>query len=291
MKKTNILMAFSIFIICLFMAPSHTYAWESASSTSPQDMASYYDINEDGQITISDLVLIYNAFYYEGTLSANDFSNVANYLSTGTPIDVTYEECDIDDMTVTAENIQWIETVTSGKIVDFEFSSSIRYRFLNNGTVTELRLSSDRIEEIVDTLAVLDYHGERITLGVTADNHFAWDTYSFDFVPGYDESYEKSFYEEWDIDDMPVTSENTTWLANIMSDQITYIDVPTDECSFAFGFFNENENKITEIRLARIGKIVETVAIVDFNGERIVLGINDNNEYVLDEYSFDIVPE
>lgn len=287
MKKTltTLIMTIMFILSSSIIITPNTFAMEAF------EMEKYYDLNKDSLINIADSLYCERAIE-NGTLSTTDRVLLQNYLSSDSYFDniqsencgitfeqeILFEEWDIDYMEPTEESINWLITVMHGHIVDREiYDKLVRFRFLNEGIVTEIRL--ERISEIVETVKVLDYEGERIVLGITEDGKFAWDTYSFDLTPDWSE--ESLLYEEWDLDYMSVTEENNQWLTSVTSNRLLFLESPELEGnSFRF-MFAMSDNNILEIRIARVGEVVEPLINIEFEGKSYNLGINENGEYAL----------
>ncbi len=282
MKKTITILWALIFTMVSFTfgLPKKAYALEL------YNMTNYYDFNHDGFFNIADLIIC-NNYMEKGKLSLNDERVLQYYILNGEwSEEILFEEWDIDEMLPTEDNLLWLQTVMSSQIVDLEVSESVRVRFLNDVCVTEIRLET--IDSIVESIATLDFNGTRIVLGLTEDGHFAWDTYSFDLTPNYSEDQSIDYaFTLWDIDNLEASEENTKWLKDIMSNKLIYIEYPKSDTDSVCFIFLSKEEKMLAIKLGRFEKISETIAILDFNDEKIVLGKNDKCEYVLDYNSFD----
>ena len=279
MKKTlKSLAAILSCAICtapLTLAHAHAYMRYQYDYEMPE----YYDLNNDGLHNVADVV-ISAKLLEEGSFTSTDVSNVCN-LMIGKDIEIDFQEMDIEGYDATSEeDIAEIERITSGHCVDYKLEEPfcVRYRFLYDGMITELRCSSD---DFIDTaVAVLTYDGVQNVIGISADNEFVIDN-----ATSFDLPHEFHPYECWDLDDRSPSSAKALLTG---SGKFQYFEVnPTsDGCSVRFFF--DNALTVTELNLERVAEIEQEIRTFCYDGEYITVGITADGQVALDTYSFDI---
>lgn len=219
--KKFIVAVFTAIFFVLTSVSISAFAWEMPDVSRTNTYFNYYDLNGDGRICVSDMVICrqnvckpvfepdeVSEEFANNVMTAVDLQMLSQYILTGEAPEVSYTENSIDDMETSAENLEQIYNWASGVIVDVEVGEvcqdSVRIRFLRDGAVAEI--SCERICETAYNLIHFDYKGRRITLGVTEEGLFAWDTCSFDISPNNfnisvkvsDEENEEHKAEKWE---------------------------------------------------------------------------------------------
>ncbi len=102
----------------------------------------YYDFNDDSMVNVLDKIAA-KQLYLDKKLSESDLNNVNSYLFKGEIENINYEEIDMDCQNICIENDELFTEIISGTVVDSWLDdSTLRIRFLKDGTVTELRSST-----------------------------------------------------------------------------------------------------------------------------------------------------
>lgn len=270
MKKT-IIGTFVALMCVVCVAPLNAFAIND-------NYVNCYDFNSDGEHTMSDLVLA-KKLLDDGKIAEKDFLNVSN-LVIGNDVEVSYEKFYLEEYEVNESSISDILSIIASHCVDYEFDGDeVRYCFLNDGIVTEMRCANIGIsEEIVSTII----HDDVLNvIGVSPKEEFIIDSYrSFD-IP-----HEFSEYEHWDLDS------SSPSFANMMlttSGKFQKFIVEQPESSTFVRFFFDNGVTVTELTIERIGEIQEEIRTFVYENEKITVGITADGKVAVDTYSFDIV--
>lgn len=230
-----------------------------------------YDLNNDGQYTVADLVIAKNAVN-NGTLAESDYHNIYRLMN-DMPVKMKIQEFNLDNILVTPATIEWLATKLTGYCTSVSFDGKIfEVTLLNNGRVTKLLSSTVEHSETIIGRAASD---DIIWFGVSSNQEFAVDSwYSFYL-------WEINKYEMWDLDDM------TSGIATDLIDRagkFQYFVVEDDQVRF---FFNNGVTDF-EICVQRIDEIETPIETFVFEGEFITIGVTADGEIALDTMSFDI---
>lgn len=304
MKITKFITAvFTAIFFALTSVSISAFAWENSEVSCTNTNFNYYDLNGDGRICVSDMVICrQNACkpVFEPNEVSEDFANnvmtavdlkmLSQYILTGEAPEVSYIETSIDEMEPSAENLEQIYNWASGVIVDVEVGEvcqdSVRIRFLRDGTVSEI--SCERISETAYNLLHFDYEGRRITLGVTEEGLFAWDTYSFDTSPNNfnfsvkvsDEENEEHKAEKWEEPE-----HRKFLLTNYFTKENFEVCVPKDFDSIDVELESKlNKGEIYRFRITKVDdfhfSIEELNDLPNYKGREISFEINNSERIV-----------
>lgn len=220
-----------------------------------------YDFNQDGENTIADLVIAKDQLD-AGTLAERDYHNVF-LLMTDFPVNIRYQEFNLDDIQITPDVIFWLETKLTGYCIDRNNNhDETDVIFLNNGRVT--RFYSQKKTPVVLPLGEV-FAGHYLTMvGLNTENEFCIDHYS--------ECDLDYFTHEFAEDAIESAGEFQSF---------EVIDTTVR-------FFFKNNFITTELRLSRIGEIVSPIETFVYEGEFITIGVTADGEVALDTYSFDL---
>lgn len=141
-----------------------------------------YDLYKDNEINVLDLIIAKNEINSNSTDEVNRISSLLlGQMTTG-----LVEETEIiNSWEAIEENENYLKSkLDIGRITSVNVNENlISVRIYSYGKFYEIMLN--RIDVIERKIKHFDFEGRRITLGITSDGKFAWDTYSFDIVPGY----------------------------------------------------------------------------------------------------------
>ena len=255
----------------------------TASAFEINDVSMYMDFNRDGQYSVADLVKAVE-FCNDGKLSTVDVENAAKLLL-HEPVEIPFEEFDIDYMEVTPESMLNLQGLTTALCVDYEGDQSeewVRYRFLNDGKVTEFRCSTFGTSEWVIGTPAFD--GIQNVIGVSPEGHFVVDEYlSFD-IP-----HQLQDYWQLDLDEASV--DFAKYILSTSGKFENFEVYFPNENTTAVRFFFFNGMSRTEVNIERIAPVEEILREFIYEGERIAVGVTADGEIALDEDSFDLVAE
>ena len=272
MKKATVLMTTTLTaLLCAttLSMPNTTYAAES------NDLTKYYDLNNDGEVSIADAVLA-NSLLEDGRFSKQDFLNVCNLL-VGNDVSMSFEEFDIDGMDTSESSIRKIESTVSSYCVGYDFDGiMVTYRYLNDGIVSEMHCSDIGISET--TIAIPVYDNVQNVIGISPEGKFTIDAWrSFDLP------HEFNAYEVWDLDDVTPAYANSLLYTSGAYESF----IVTPEYGYVQIWFN-NGVTVTELNLNRIAPIEKELRSFVYDGEKITIGVTADGEVAVDTYSFDI---
>ena len=277
MKKTFTAMTTILTVLaCTIPFASTTTAF--AAKIDNDGREAYYDLNNDGEYTIADLVIA-DKLVDDGRFAKKDFYNVCD-LMFGNDIIVNFNGCNIEELWVDEDTISNIQAAVSSYCVGYEYDGEeVRYRFLNDGTVTELRCANFGISET--TVAAPVYDDVLNVIGISPDRKFIIDDYrSFDLP------HQFATYGHWNLD------ETTPYFADMMLHtsgkfENFVVETTSPESTFVRFSFN-NGITLTELDVHRIAPIEKEIRTFVYDGEEITVGITADGKVALDTYSFDI---
>ena len=192
MKKTAFIIGTTLATL-LCATPLATNA-TSFKTDEDANYTKYYDLNQDGEFTISDAVLA-KEMVDEDVLSKQDFLNVCN-LVIGNDIDMELNGFSIDDVHAANDSNNLIQSITSQYCVDYSFDGiEVAYRYLHDGVITELRCSDIGISET--TVATACFNNVMCVIGISPKN-----TYTIDAVRSFDLPHEFAKYEAFNLTDV-----------------------------------------------------------------------------------------
>ena len=272
-KIFNFIFTFASFISILCMTPQiDCYASDEITTMTSNELdVTVYDLNNDGQYTVADLVIAKNAVN-NGTLAESDYHNIYRLMN-DMPVKMKIQEFNLDNILVTPATIEWIETKLAGYCTSVSFAeNAFEVTLLNNGRVTRIISSKVGYSETLIGRAASD---DVIWFGVSSNQEFIVDnSYSFYL-------YEMNEYEMWDLDDMSPTSA-TTLIKR--AGKFQKFIVEEDYVRF---FFNNGFTDF-EICVQHIDEIETPIETFVFEGEFITIGVTADGEVALDTMSFDI---
>lgn len=214
-----------------------------------------YDFNQDGENTIADLVIAKDQLD-AGTLAERDYHNVF-LLMNDFPVNIRYQEFNLDDIQITPDVVFWLETKLTGYCIDRNNNhDETAVIFLNDGRVTRFySAKKSSVEICLGSVATGDY---LTMVGLNAENEFCIENYG-----------------ECDLDYF--TPDRCKEIIKEAGEFHTFF---VDDTTVRLFFDN---NFITrELRLSRIGEIVSTIETFVYEGEVITIGITADGEVALD---------
>ncbi|MBP3502294.1 MAG: hypothetical protein J6K42_02295 [Clostridia bacterium] len=279
-KTSMMMMAITVLLTVLFGAITILSFGTpvTVKAIEPKELESYYDLDENGCFSICDAVLAYK-LVEEGRLSYSDYENVVK-LMLGEPVNMEFEEFDIDDLEVNDDTIFTMQTIVFSYCVGYEFESygSVRYRYLNDGKITEWRCSRFSSNEV--NFGILEKDGVQNVLGIAKDKFAIDENISFDLPHKFNE------YEFWDLDDT-TPSFAKCLLKSSGKFESFVVDLSNEETTSVRFKFN-NGFTCREFSIERIEPVVEILGSYVYEQERINIGVTADGKVALDTYSFDI---
>lgn len=275
MKKATIFMTALATLMCAtsLATPKTTQAAEAVQS---DDLTKYYDLNDDGEFSITDAVLA-NQLLDEGSFSKNDFLNVCN-LVVGNEVNMNFEEFDLDGMENNRDSIFKLQSLASSYCVGYEFDGiTVTYRFLNDGVVSEMHCSDIDITETA--VAVLTFDGKPNIVGITPDGKLALDVAQF-----YSRDMEIKPFKVIVLDDLYYMEANS-----LMYTSGKYENFLVTPYSGNVQIWFDNGLTITELRVNRVAPIVKELKSFVYENEKITVGVTADGKVAVDTYSFDPV--
>lgn len=182
MKKATIITFVTIILLFVF-TPVKSFAAEIESLPNYKGNLTLeaYDLYKDEEINLLDLIIAKNNLNAEST---DEIQRITALLLGQMTTGLVEETENITDWNALETEDYLISKLGIGRITAVDVSEdSTSVRLYSYGKFYEIIL--DRIDVIEKKIKVFDFEGRRITLGITSDGKFAWDTYSFDIVPGY----------------------------------------------------------------------------------------------------------
>ena len=267
-----IMMMLTVILGAISISPVEAEAFET------RELEAYYDLDADGHFSICDAVIAYK-LVDEGKLAYTDYENVVK-LVLNKPVQVEFEEFDIDDLEVNEDTLFEMQAIASSYCVDYEFSEGcVRYRHLNDGKVTEWRCSRLSTNETNYFIIVKD--GVQNVLGVTPEGKYAIDeNISFDLPHQFVAD------EFWDLDESTPSFAKYLLQSAGKFESFT-VDFPNENTT-AVRFMFDNGFTRRVVSLERIEPIVEIIGSYVYENERINIGITADGKVALDTYSFDL---
>lgn len=271
MKKTTVIMT----TLATLMCATSLAMPKTAQAAESYDLTHYYDLNNDGEFSISDAVLA-NQLLDDGRFSKQDLLNVCN-LAVGNEVSMSFEEFDIDGMDTTEDSIFKIQATTSAYCVGYEYDGiTVTYRYLNDGVVSEMHCSDIGISET--TVAIPVYDNVQNVIGISPEGKF-----TIDACNSFDLPHEFNAYEVWDLDEMSPNFANSMLYASGKYENF----IVTPGYDYVQIWFN-NGITVTELNINRIAPIVKELRSFVYENEKITIGVTADGKVAVDTYSFDI---
>lgn len=268
----------TIVVTMMFFVIGTIYGATTVNAFEEQPLEIAYDFNGDHKWSVKDAIMA-QKLVDEGKLSSADLELTLK-LVLGEDIEVEFQEFDIDDLTVSEQSIFTIQAACESYCIGYEFDgTSVRYRFLNDGMITELRCSNISPAETLFEKCV--YDGVMNFIGISEDGRFVIDS-----VNSFDLPHEVVQFEEWDLDD--TTPEFAEYLLRNSGRFLNFEVENSNSGTTSVRFFFDNGFKRTVLALERITPIEYEICDFVYENEIIRVGVNGEGKIALDTYSFDI---
>lgn len=139
----------------------------------------YYDLNNDGKISVSDLVMIKEAVEARGTLAVSDYELVYEFILTGTwKSKMNLMSTSLDRRVYNEETIHLMSVYTGGELVDIQIDGDVlTIRHLNDHVITEIRSSHRNLHSVISPLYVFDLQDKHITIQLDENGSFVWNSW------------------------------------------------------------------------------------------------------------------
>jgi len=121
-----------------------------------ENLITFYDFNNSGEVNILDLAYAKNNILNKGTISIYDLVNLQCYLNRGELLfPIKFYEWDIAKSNMETDAI--VQEATTGFLTEWKYEEhTLRLRFLKNGIVTELRFSKFDSETEKNVIATIN---------------------------------------------------------------------------------------------------------------------------------------
>jgi hypothetical protein len=265
MKKTMSTLASAILSAAIAAIPMSGGISSSAVNKGfIDDLTMYYDLNNDNEVNVSDLV-IGMSLLDEGKISKNDTDNIYS-LMFNEEIEMGFEEIDLDTLEVTPENIKMLQTYRTcycGAYSSDETGN--RWRYLNDGVITEIRCSYCPKDDADAVIEPIDFWGSEFKI---CGNRFAIS------YPGY-------CFCHYNFDSLVFQSADEVRRIFDKAGDLKKFDL--DDNKHLKLYFRKGSNEHKTIDLELFAKCEEPICSFEYNGTEVYLGLTSQHHVAISE--------